>query len=75
MVGFAVVDPGFHLDGISHGVLETREGVRVSRFLDVAMRGGQGVDNVEVDVVGGPIVGVVDDSVHYLGGRERDMIK
>ena len=69
VVGFAVVRVGFQLDGFSHGVLETREGVRDSRFLDVAIRGGQGVDDVEVDVVGGPVVGVVNDSVHYFGSR------
>ena len=39
VVGFAVVILGFQLDGFSHGVLEAREGVRDSRFLDVAIRG------------------------------------
>ena len=43
------------------------------------MRGGQGVDDVEVDVVGGPVqdpsCGVVDDSVHYLGRRLGDVVK
>ena len=34
MVGLAVVSCGFQLDGFSHGVLEAREGVRGSRFLD-----------------------------------------
>ena len=75
MVGFAVVRVGFQLDRFTHGVLEAREGVRVSRFLNVTMRGGQGVDDVEVD--GGPVVavGVVDDSVHYLGRRLGDVVK
>ena len=75
VVGFAVVRVGFQLDRFAHGVLEAREGVRVSRFLNVTMRGGQGVDDVEVD--GGPVVavGVVDDSVHYLGRRLGDVVK
>jgi len=39
------------------------------------MRRSQGVDDVEVDVAGGPVVGVIDDSVHYFGRRLGDIVK
>ena len=56
-------------------MLETREGVRDSRSLNVAIRGGQGVDDVEIDVVGGAVVGVVDNNIHDFGSRIGDIVK
>ena len=56
-------------------MLETREGIRDSRSLNVAIRGGQGVDDVEIDVVGGAVVGVVNNNVHDFGSRIGDIAK
>ena len=56
-------------------MLETREGIRDSRSLNVAIRGGQGVDDVEIDVVGGAVVGVVDNNIHDFGSRIGDIVK
>ncbi len=56
-------------------MLETREGVRDSRSLNVAIRGGQGVDDVEIDVVGGAVVGVVDNNIRDFGSRIGDIVK
>jgi len=39
------------------------------------MRGGQEVDDVEIDAAGGPIVGVVNDNVHHFGSRIGDVVK
>ena len=41
----------------------------------MAIRGGQGVDDVEIDVVGGAVVGVVNNNVHDFGSRIGDIVK